>query len=632
MNILILIYLILHIIVSLRYTPYLWGVDSISFTNPLIIISFIALIILSLIPNTRRYYEKLFINIIQRTTKAPIPLWLIILLISIITLPPATHFLGDGYLRIRNAELGILFSASEPLDTFLHSALFKLMNSLFKISASDIYSITSRIAGIIVFVSFWKYLKENNIKPDYTAFAILLFASAGTTQLFSGYVESYSLAAMLLFLFILSSIKTLEKQTPALAPSLYFTLAILCHSSSVVLLPALIFVYTKMLKYENAKKVILNSIILNSTIMILTLVSIGLITNGNIIEKYLIMIKGSKNFLPIFSNNSVYGILSIEHFLDIINEILLVLPSLLALPLIWKYLKNNFKQNKYQFLIIVSVGYLFILMFFNPVLGFARDWDLFSFIAIPITIFIILTLLENQKKILFNVLPLLIISLIHTFSWIGINSSENLSLKRIQKIVETPYWTDKSKALLYDELSQYYQNKKDYIPTLLMNENAYKYEKNPRYLYKNATLSLEIKDLISAEKYLLQLAQTNYKSNFVFNYLGDLYFDNQQPHKALLYYKKAYLADTTNLSAVNNMGLIYLSLAEFSEAEKQFLISIKKFPEDPRINYYLAICSFNKKDFTKTLKYLDISENNGYKKTIIDALRNEVFKQMKAEK
>jgi tetratricopeptide (TPR) repeat protein len=628
MNILILIYLILHIIVSWQYTPYLWGVDAISFAHPIIIISFTAIVILSLIPNIRQYFEKIFINIIKLTSKTNIPLWLIILLIALSIFTPATHFLGDGYLRIRNAELGILFSASEPLDTFLHAELFKILNPVFKLSAGDIYSITSRIAAIIVFVSFWKYLKEKNIKPEFIALAVLLFASAGTTQLFSGYVESYSLAAMFLFLFILTSVKTIEKQIPDVLPSVYFTLAILCHSSSIVLLPALIFIILKMYKFENGKKVILNSVILNFIIIIVTLTLLGLITNSNIIEKYLIIIKSSKNLLPVFTNNFAYGILSPEHLLDILNEFLLILPALLALPLIWKYFKDALKQNKYQFLLIVASGYLFIILFFNPVLGFARDWDLFSLIAIPTTIFIILTLLENQKKLLYNTIPLLIISLIHTFSWIGVNSSENLSIQRIQKIVETPYWTNKSKALLYDELSQFYHNKKDYLPALIMNENAYKYENNPRYLFSNATISLEINDLISAENYLLRLTKTNYKSALVFNYLGDLYFDTQQPHKALIYYKKAYQFDTTNLSAVNNMGLIYLSLAQFPEAEKQFLISIKKFPEDARLNYYLAICSFNKKDFSQTLKFLDISEKYGYKKTIIDALRNEVLKQM----
>ena len=622
-------YLLLHLLAIFVNPAYLWGVDSFHYFNPIVTVIILMIVILSFI---EKFQLNIFVYLSKSFDKmnAKMQLRLLLILTSLFTLlSNSTHFLGDGYLRIRNLEGDIFLSSSEPLDNIIHWSLYKLQKSWNIFDGVDIYSYISIICGLVVVYNVWKYLQRKNYNSEKNTFFILTFLGIGSFQLFFGYVESYAISTCLMILFLLSSLETLEQRNPSIKPAIFFAFAMLSHTSVFVALPALLFVFYKQWNFEGGKKNVIIAFSAMLGLFVLIIAVLAMVTGESLITKYWETISGQGNLLRLLTNNETYGIFSNYHLSDILNQLLLISPALLFIPFIWKNLNSIIRNDKYLFLSILTISYMILILIFNPVLGYARDWDLFSFIAFPFTFLIVLLFFDNTKIALHKFLPLIIVGLIHTYSFIALNSSETMSLERAKNIAETPYWTNKAKALLYDELSLYYKNMDEFISAINMTDKAYQYEKNPRYLFRNANIYLSNNDPKSAEKYFLELVQTNNAGEEVYNFLADIYFDTKQFEQALLYYKQSLDLNPANYLAWNNVGLILMNRSDFENAKSAFKQSIQLNPSDSYIHYYVSICYFNLKDFPQALKYAEQAEVLGYKKSIIETLKNEILKGKK---
>lgn len=628
MIIFIIIYLGFHLLSLIEPTYFLWGVNSWTYL-PIIISLFLILIsLLSLNHKLQDFlYEKIFKKDIYNFKLFIIILILFFILANIFK--ESTFFLGDGYLRITNASKGIFFSASEPLDTFLHSFLTNILN----ISSVKVYEYLSILSGLFAIIGIYYYSSKyfENKKNVFLIMGIIL--TTGASQLFYGYVESYSIFSVFLILFSLSSLNMIKQNKFSYSPTLYLSFALLLHSIAIVLIPAYLYLYYKVHRNnKNIKAVIINFSLL-IIIVVISILLLSSITNVSAIQKYLEVFSSDSNLLPVFTNSNSYGIISINHLIDILNEIFLVFPAIIVIPLIVKYSKKVFYNSEIIFLSILSIPFLLFLILFKPNLGFARDWDLFSLFAFPLSILVVLLLLKIKEIRIYKIIiPLLIISAVHTFSWILVNSNEGQSLSRAKAILKTSYWTKKSKALLADDLSRYYLENKKTQKALKMSKFAYQNENNPRYLFKIATLSYNLKKIQEADKYFQELTKSNYKLAKVYNYLGDINLELRNLNRAERYYQKSYSLDTTNLAAINNIGLINLQFAKYQKAIKMFKHSLKYVPNNALLNYYTAICNINLMQYDSALLYLDFAQKYGYRPNIINSLRKEVSKRMKKNK
>ncbi len=624
MIVLALIYLGLHLLSLIEPSYYLWGVDSWSYLPAMLSLLFLLIALLSL---NSKIQDWLYKNIFKKDIYN-FKLFIIIafvFFVLLLTLKQSTFFLGDGYLRITNASKGIFFSASEPLDTFLHSYLAKALG----ISSFNIYTSLSILSGMLAITGAYYYLSkyfEDNKKIFLTLCIIL---TVGASQLFYGYVESYSIFTAFLILFSLSSLHTIKQKKLHYAPTIYLAFALLLHSIGIVLIPSYVYVYYKVYRKNKNLKSLLINVFLLLIIITLTVFILSSVTNVSPIDKYLEAFSSGNNLLPVFTNADSYGIISLNHLIDILNEIFLVVPAIIAIPLIIKHTKKNYFNVEIIFLSILVISFLVFLFLFKPTLGFARDWDLFSLFSFPTAILIALLLLKIREIKLYRIaIPLLLISGVHTFSWILINADEEQSLERAEFMLKTPYWANKSKALLADDLSHFFIEKKNSKKALQMSKVAYEYEKNPRYLYRMATLSYNLKNLSDADKYFKELTNADYKLASVYNYLGDINLVLKNLNRSEAYYKKSFSLDTTNLAALNNIGLINLQFAKFEKAIDMFKHSLKYVPNNSLLNYYTAISYVNLKRYDSALVYLNYAQKYGYKANIINSLRNEVLKRM----
>jgi len=105
--------------------------------------------------------------------------------------------------------------------------------------------------------------------------------------------------------------------------------------------------------------------------------------------------------LPVIANSFTpegYTLFSSKHLLDILNLLFLLIPPivLFILALTKIQLKGISKNSDHLFLLITTIVTLSAVFLFDPKLGMPRDWDLFSYTGVPLTIMGFYVILDNR--------------------------------------------------------------------------------------------------------------------------------------------------------------------------------------------------------------------------------------------
>jgi tetratricopeptide (TPR) repeat protein len=661
MLLLVIIYLLVHLAASLIMTPLLWGADSWSI-YPFYIS--VILIVLGFLTLTAKFRDP-FLNLLDKAGKKlkDYHFWLLVLVLglALYIFSQTTYFLGDGFLRISDTEKGVIFSGAEPLDTYIHNISHYIVNLLLfddmanSFSGEVIYRFISILSGIWLLFIIRKYSRSLFPEDSFSASWIMgmVIFSAGFSQLFFGYVESYTILAVTLTLFLFSSINMLKNSEFILAPSVYLSLSFLLHPLSIILFPALIYSYSYVIKDRkilNYLKVLLIPVIFISAML--------LIFNwgGFKVSEFFKAYGEKSRFLPVLTNNENIGILSFEHLSDIFNQIILVFPALIGIPVV--IMNRKALGNIFSFLVFSVILLLIPAFIIKSELGFARDWDLFSLFAIPATVLVayaVIIMKENRAKMSFIIIG---ISLLHTIPWILLNADEELSVNRAEQLATTEHWSGYAKSLIYNDLSKYYYKKKNFEKAFELIERSYDNEKNPRFLWTLASLAektgkldkaikyfnilstiddrridaltklvninMGIENYTEAEKVLLKILESEVNNAKMYFMLGVTYVKLKDYEKALLAFRNTQNLDSTANLAIAGLAENANDVKNYDEAGSYYRILLESEPENPILNFNLATVYFYQKKYDLSEKYIKIAENLGFDSSLVRSLRNDI--------
>ena len=280
-----------------------------------------------------------------------------------------------------------------------------------------------------------------------------MLISIGATQLFFGNIENYSLLGAFSMLYLLLAHLYLDRKISLVFPAFVLSTTISMHLSAVWLVPSLALLpllremsdirveskngskyIIKNLKYYLAE--IRSSVMVSLFPFLLTLI-LGNIMIGTSKDLNMSNFGGGDRSLwvPIFRLSTPYEkftLFSFDHFLAIMNEIILICP--VGLIVTFSYIifqkKRKVIDNKVYFLLVSTLSYFAYLFFFNPDLaylnaGILNEWDLLSPVAFPL-IYLGLYLLFNWEKDLSirrsACILLIAFGIVHSFSWILSNA------------------------------------------------------------------------------------------------------------------------------------------------------------------------------------------------------------------
>ncbi len=271
-------------------------------------------------------------------------------------LPSQNHLMGDGLTHLGNTER--IFSATEPLDIFLHHVVFLLVGS-----AELSYRIIAALCCLAFLYGVYKIGGRFDAGLERSIVALTFLASA-TVQFYFGYVESYTLLHVFILYFIYFAWRDIDSGALTAIPLLFFFLALVSHFSAITLLPAVIYLYRRRL----GANVWLLAVIVGIAGLVVAI--------STDISKVIVP------FLP--TEYSAYSLFSGEHLVDLLNVLLLSAPAFFL-----AFWPGKFDRRQI-FVTVALAGALGFTLMVDPKIGAFRDWDLLSIFAIPLAALIAL--------------------------------------------------------------------------------------------------------------------------------------------------------------------------------------------------------------------------------------------------
>jgi len=351
-----------------------------------------------------------------------------LLFASVFWILRARRYYGDAELLAHLIQ-GKRYYLSAPLTSLIFRWSHKLLAKAFNFQSVDSIAAVSVIAGFAsIYVMFLLSEKITKNPLKRWVMFLLLTSTYGIIQLFFGHVEIYPPFTMAILAYTYASIKYLSGEYPLYYPALVFGLMITFHLSAIWFLLSLLFLYLVGVKddaslRETGKRFL-------KVVLALSIVPAFVFTH------YMINYEEFSLNLPLlggafFGDKTTFipfrDFFAFERFEQMFNEYLLLSPGglILLVLLILRSNKMNVKDGTLIFLLLVFAPYAFYTFIWNPDLGFPQDWDLFSAVAVPLTIlggYTLVTAVRDTKTLKRYALLAVGVSVLHTAPAVYYNS------------------------------------------------------------------------------------------------------------------------------------------------------------------------------------------------------------------
>jgi len=414
---------------------------------------------------------------------------------------------------------------------------------------------------------------------------------------FFGYVENYSLFVLSVTVYSVAGLLVVKRRTSRWLVLPLLVLATFFHVLGVTLIPSAIYLLVADSKLGHAI-----SRLNRGTKLLVGLAGVCVL-GAVFLYFYYTDYFFRFAIIPIVRNMFTvegYTLFSFKHLADYFNLLVMLLPGLAIMVSVLLFLpvRKTFKQREYRYLLILVLSTLGAVFLFDPKLGMARDWDLFSFSGVPLTLLCYYSVLDGRNRFtssgmlsglaitlgLLSLVPRVVsqvipdISLAHFRNHIHLDKEKN----RNSRILLVNHYRDIGDAATAQvELTRW---KMDHPEELLM-------EKCNELYYKEKRLDETI--------FLLRKAlELNPVYTDAYSFLGFCYLDLKKYDSALLLIRIACGLRPYNAPTLNNLGFAYQCNREYSKAEKAFLqaYAIDGTMFEPIYNLAYLYRILNKKD------------------------------------
>lgn len=292
------------------------------------------------------------------------------------------HLLGDGHLIQTAFMRGTIHSDTAPLLNQILLALvgWKLDPTHTVETAFSAVTIDLGVPFLILSFLIWRTLTENR-EARWLGFA--LFVWQPTLLFYFGYIEFYPAVWVWALLLVLLALLALQGR---ISPGWAAAAAVVApglHLAFLVFWPAVGYAIYRSAK-RDPKKVRRRWI---EIVLAVTVVATALFlfADGAAIPSQEGF--GPRSVLALGQGHDPYGFGRPLHFWETSQEILLVMPWLLLLPVIAGTRRRRWDAVD-RFLGCGALLGLVAFLFVNPDIGYARDWDLMAFPAIFVNLFV----------------------------------------------------------------------------------------------------------------------------------------------------------------------------------------------------------------------------------------------------
>lgn len=431
-------------------------------------------------------------------------------LLLFVAFPMKTHFLGDGLANLSNLErdVGPLLKWSEKGAFFLLGAVQSILGEQSRMTALYSYRIVSWTAGIL---STWYFFQLAGIitcdssKRALTFFSLLL---SGSLLFFFGYVENYPALWIGFPAYVYYGLRFCQTGSGIWYSLIFLCYTIFIHLQAAILIPSFIFLVFNhsgfRSSFVNHKKTYL--VLFSLIAATLLLIFIHLYRTDIFIRGICVpLIDG----FPAWPD---YTLFSFSHLIDVVNEIILLNPSIVILSVLAAKYRVNIASKKFLlFLVFLSLGSFVFLFVVDPKLGMPRDWDLYSLSTLG-AVLLLISLIKDEAEIITRILPSAVLFMaVFCLPFIVVNLRVNSSESYVKYTIDL----DPDKSLLaIGLLGNYYQergNSKSAESLRVIIESRYP----DRVKTRQALIALEEGDLQRALAITSYITPDEYSSDYM---------------------------------------------------------------------------------------------------------------------
>jgi tetratricopeptide (TPR) repeat protein len=459
-----------------------WGINHLAFYSTSVKLTALAVIAVSFVPMVSQFiYSKLCGALAALRARRKDRTWLLVVVplaavVVFLVFQSTTLLLGDGQLIANEFEhtLGsrptsirldfrtlVLEHSDAKGATLLYYGAAAMASRVFDISpVSGIRTLNCVLGGVLTLILLLIALR-GPLSTELGMWLAFLMLSSGTMQLFFGYVENYTPVLFFAYLYLLSGLMFIHKKRRLWLGLviLFFGLSVAMHRLGALLTPSIgLLLGWSLLRVRGRKSLRCLTAALVAVFLIVTCVVAEFTEYG-------------RHFLPLRAAEDIYGVFTPAHWLDILNELLIVLP---ALPLFIVMAVLGYRHSRltrsstadsaaesgrwdagiepaggawlrteiecYWFLLIAIPCLVFVIVFRTEI-GMARDWDLLSITIVGLLPLALHTL--NRSLVRWGgawmpsiTAPALVLSVVLGMAWIGINASPERAARRYESILE----------------------------------------------------------------------------------------------------------------------------------------------------------------------------------------------------
>ncbi len=527
----------------------------------------------------------------------------IVLIALFYLLRAQTHFLGDGYEAIALLSQSSGFLKKTNYGTVLvTNFIYDMFDDSSDSNALLTYQVVSYFSGaIFVLVSaVLAWCQWSDLRTRILGFLVII--TSGCMLLFFGYVENYSLFVLLVLIYAMVGLLAVDNRISKYWIFPAFVFVLFFHVfGSVLVLPTIYVLFRRTTIGDKIKT-------LQSATKVLIAVLLGLA--GLVILAY-----AFKNYMflrfaivPLFDNRFTidgYSLFSLAHLLDFVNLLVLLVPGLPLLFLLKRrQCKRWVRTSAGIFLLLLTGSSILIAFIFEPKLGMPRDWDLFSFAAVPLSLIVFSLFLSDKKSNLLGVKLAsyaIVLGVISLTARVGIGAVPEHGLQQFRNNMKLDRARGRNAGLL---LVNYFKAQGDSLKSeeeLELWVNTYP-ERREFFIARNFADRGLLPEAISRYEAIV-LKHPDYFD--VWSNLGAAYLKAKLYDTASVCLEIAVGLNPYNGEVRANLGMCDVYLGRLDQAEKHLLQAEKAIPSSWTVVYNLATVYQSMHNKGKYIEYLE---------------------------
>ena len=521
-------------------------------------------------------------------------------LLAFLYLRSAAHLLGDGQLLSRELGASIWQQVPRldraPLTFWLVESLNDLAASI-GWSAEGTYRACSYTSGLIYVVLSFRIARAAG--PDATARTIVLgfLLTPGFIQLFFGYVENYPLLLSGILLYLLLSLLVIKGRQALWVPSALLGALVPLHFAAAALAPSLLVLAELQRRSSSGVPRVAFSLSAARILAQLVVAPLAALLVFGLIQfdifGYLTDLRGS-HFLPLASdpgNPDRYGLFSAVHLFDVLNQLLLVAPAaLITLALAWRSARSS---DPYRTFLLAAAAFpLFFTFAANPEIGAFRDWDVFAFAGLPLTLWSALILIDripDRGQLCHAGLLICGTALLHSVSWVSVNAYAAPAEARFAHLLRHCHLSRHARAYGWETLGIRYYREREPVRAIQAYEEAISANPdNARYHSNLGNLHLALGHFdaaLDAHSQALRLAPDLGQTHLN---MGAVYYRMGRFGDAVGHYRQATTVKPDYAEAFYGLGTSCNRLGRSEEAIKHYQRAVELDPTHARAYVSMA--------------------------------------------